>query len=185
MKAYRNVAGHVTEIDIDIDLNGAPILPPDTTVDPRPDANEGHYVTVVGNAWVQIPIAQEVISFESRQADALRRLKEYSNWFIEQPVTHEGVVFDGDETARARLTQALTVNGANGYLPPVWVAYDNSVFPLPDVAALVGLVNSVQVAFANRFFEMSVLRSQVAGATTEEELAAVEIPSVPQNGFAG
>lgn len=185
MKAFRNVAGNVVEIEVDIDLNGDPILPPDTTTDVRPDAQEGHYVTVVGKEWVQIPVPQAFVSFETLQAKAQARVKAYRDWFLEQPVSHEGVMFDGDETARARLTQALTVNSANGYLPPVWVTYDNATFPVPDVAALIALVNSVQVAFANRFFEMSVLRSQVAGATTEEELAAVEIPSVPQNGFAG
>jgi hypothetical protein len=52
MKAYRNIAGVVHEIQVDIGLDGQPILPPDTTVDPRPEPQPGHYVTVVGNAWV-------------------------------------------------------------------------------------------------------------------------------------
>ena len=38
MKAFRNLAGNVVEIDIDLDLDGNPILPPDTTTDLRPEA---------------------------------------------------------------------------------------------------------------------------------------------------
>lgn len=183
MQAFRNVAGNVVEIEVDIDLEGNPILPPDTTTDARPEALEGHYVTVVGKEWVQIPIPQPFTSFESKKFDAQKRVQAYRNWYLEQPVTHETVLFDGDETARARLTQALTVNSANGYLPPAWITYDNNAFPLADVAALIALVNTVQVAFSNRFFEMSTLRSQIAAATTEEELAAIEIPVIPQNGL--
>lgn len=183
MKAFRNVAGTVTEIEIDVDLNGQPILPPDTTVDPRPEAQDGHYVTVVGKEWVQIPIPQQVTTFETKQAEALKHVQAYRDWYLEQPVTHGGLLFDGDATARARLTQALTINSANGYLPPAWITFDNQAYPLADVAALVSLVNDVQVAFSNRFFEMATLRGQVNAATTDAELAAVNIPAIPQNGM--
>jgi hypothetical protein len=183
MKAFRNVGGNVVEIDIDVDLDGNPILPPDTTTDARPEADEGHYVTVVGNVWVQIPIPQSYVTFETKQADAQKRVKAYRDWYLDQPVTHEGVMFDGDETARARLTQALTVHSANGYLPPAWITYDNSAFPLPDVDALKALVNTVSVAFSNRFFEMATLRGQITAATDETQLSEITIPMIPQDGM--
>lgn len=183
MKAFRNVAGNVVEIDIDTDLNGQPILPPDTTVDPRPEPQEGHYVTVVGKEWMQIPIPQVFTSFETQQAEAQKRVSAYRDWYLEQPIVYQDIKFDADKTARERLTQAIVFNQANGYLAPAWVTFDNGVFPINNAEDLKGLANAVQVSFANRFFEMSTLRGQVAAATNEEELAAIEIPSVP-NGVA-
>lgn len=183
MKAYRNVAGNVVEVEVDVGIDGQPILPPDTTTDERPEAQEGHYVTVVGKVWVQIPIPQPFTSFETKKAEALVKMRKYRDWYLEQPVEHSGVKFDGDDIARARLTQALVINTANGYLPPAWVAYDNSLFPIADLAALQALVNTVQVAFSNRFFEMSTLRDQITAAADETALTAITIPSVPQDGL--
>jgi len=179
MKAFRNVAGNVVEIDIDMDLNGNPILPPDTTIDPRPEAEEGHYVTVVGKEWVQIPIAQEFVSFETKVQNTLKKLQKYRDWYLEQPVEYLGVMFDADEVARARLTQALVINSANGYLPPAWIAYDNSNFPLATLDDLKAIVNAVQVAFSNRFFEMNSLREQILAAEDDAALALIDIPAVP------
>lgn len=181
MKAYRNQAGNVIEIEVDVDLNGAPILPPDTTTDERPEAQEGHYVTVVGKEWVQIPVPQAFTSFETKQAEAQKLVAQYRTWYFDQPVVHNEVKFDADEQARTRLTQALVMNTANGYLPPAWIAFDNTAVALANVDDLKAIANAVQVAFANRFFEMSTLRGQIAAATTEEELAAIEIPRVPTN----
>lgn len=179
MKAFRNVAGTVVEIDVDVDPAGQPILPPDTTTAEKPAAQPGHYVTVVGNAWVQIPIAQEVIAFEYRKQQALDALGRYKAWYFEQPTEHNSVMFDADEQARARLTQALVVHGANGYLPPVWVAADNSQYPLADVEELKAIVGTVQAAFASRFYEMDAIRQSIIGAADEAALAAIAIPVVP------
>lgn len=179
MKAFRNLGGTVVEIEVDTDLNGFPILPPDTTVDPKPEAQAGHYVTVVGNAWVQIPIPQEVIAFEYKKQKDLEALSKYKEWYLEQPTDHLGVVFDADEKARARLTQALVINTASGYLPPAWIAADNSSFPLTTIDDLKGIVNSVQAAFATRFFEMDTIRQQIMAATDETALNAVTIPTIP------
>ena len=136
MKAFRNMAGNVVEIDIDLDLNGDPILPPDTTTDPRPEAQPGHYVTVVGRSWVQIPIPVQVKSLELLKSEALKKVADYREWLLEQPVEHSGVLFDGDQVARTRLSQAVTVAEAGGQVPPAWVTYDNSTFPIADLAAL-------------------------------------------------
>ena len=179
MKAFRNLAGNVVEIDIDLDLNGNPILPPDTTLDPRPEAQPGHYVTVVGRNWVQIPIPVQVKSLELLRAEALKKVSEYREWLLEQPVEHSGVLFDGDQIARVRLSQAVTVADAGGQVPPVWVTYDNSTFPLADLAALKALTVSVITAFGARFFEASVIREAVMLAGDEATLAAIEIPGVP------
>ena len=140
-------------------------------------------MTVVGNVWMQIPIPQPYVSFETKKAEAEKKLQSYRDWYLEQPVTHESVLFDGDETTRARLTQALIVHSANGYLPPAWITYDNNVFPLPNVDALKALVNTVSVAFSNRFFEMSTLRGQIMAATDETQLDAVVIPVAPRDGM--
>ena len=179
MKAFRNIAGTVVEIEVDVDPNGQPILPPDTTVDAKPAAEAGHYVTVVGNAWVQIPQPQEVIAFEYQKQQALEKLAKYKAYYFEQPTEINGVLFDADEQARNRLTQNLVVNGSSGYLPPVWIAADNSQYPIATLADLMDIVNGVQAAFATRFFEMDTLRQQILAAADEAALAAIVIPSVP------
>ena len=178
MKAYRNVAGNVIEIDIDLDLDGNPILPPDTTVDPRPEPLDGHYVTVVDKAWVQIAIPQVIISFDTMKQNALDKLKAYRDWYLEQPVTHSDIKFDGDAVARNRLIQALVIYQTNGYLPPAWVTYDNGLFPLAAVADLTNLITTVQTAFSTRFFETDTIRQQILAAQTEADLNAVIIPAI-------
>ena len=179
MKAFRNMAGNVVEIDIDLDLNGDPILPPDTTTDPRPEAQPGHYVTVVDRSWVQIPIPVQVKSLELLKSEALKKVAAYREWLLEQPVEHSGVLFDGDQVARVRLSQAVIVAEAGGQVPPAWITYDNSTFPLADLAALKALTVTVITAFGNRFFEANAVREAVMQANDEAALAAVEIPTRP------
>ena len=178
MKAYRNVAGNVIEIDIDLDLDGNPILPPDTTVDPRPEPLDGHYVTVVDKAWVQIAIPQVIISFDTMKQNALDKLEAYRDWYLEQPVTYSDIKFDGDAVARNRLIQALVIYQTNGYLPPAWVTYDNGLFPLAAVADLTNLITTIQAAFSARFFETDTIRRQILAAQTEADLNAVIIPAI-------
>lgn len=179
MKAYRNVAGNVVEIDVDLDLDGNPILPPDTTVDIRPEPLDGHYVTVVDKAWVQIAIPQVAISFDAKKQKALDSLKTYRDWYLEQPVTYNEVVFDGDATARSRLIQALVIYQTNGYLPPSWVTFDNSLFAVATIADLTNLVAAIQSAFSARFFETDAIRQQIIAAQTEADLNVIVIPSIP------
>lgn len=179
MKAFRNVAGTVVEIDVDVDLQGQPILPPDTTVDAKPAAQPGHYVTVVGNAWVQIPQPQEVIGFEYKKQQALEKLGKYKAYLIEQPVEVNGIIFDADDQARNRLVQNLVINSTTGYLPPAWIAANNTPYPLADLPALMEIVTAVQTAFATRFFEMDAIRQQIIAAGDEAALAAITIPVIP------
>lgn len=179
MKAFRNLAGTVIEIDVDIDLDGNPILPPDTTVNPRPEPMAGYYVTVVGNDWVQIPVPQEYKTFEYKKQLALEALGKYKEWYTNQPVEHAGKLFDGDELARSRLSQALIINATAGYLPPAWIAADNTPFMIHTVSDLQGIVSAVQTAFTTRFFEMDAIRQQILAATNDGELDAVHVPTIP------
>jgi len=183
MKAFRNVGGTVIEIDVDVDPNGQPILPPDTTTDARPEPQAGHYVTVVDNAWVQIPVPQAFTTFEYSKQQALEALSKYKEWYLEQTVELNGVTFDADDTARTRLTQALVVHSVSGVLPPAWIATDNSIHPLPNIEVLLDIVNAVQTAFVTRFFEMNTIRQQILAANDEATLNTIAIPSIPTNLF--
>lgn len=184
MKAYRNVGGNVVEIIVDLDLNGDPILPPDTTVDPRPEAQEGHYVTVVGNRWVQIEIPVVVKSLDVLRQEAMNRWSAYRSWLLEQPVEFDGALFDGDEQARIRLNQAISiVTMDETRLPPAWIAKDNTPYPITSFDVLKELGMAVYDAFSVRFFDTNTIRAQLLAADTEEALNAVEIPSIPNNMF--
>lgn len=176
MKAYRNVAGEVREILVDIGLDGKAILPPDTTIAPRPQALPGHYVTVVGTEWVQIESPVYVESFESKRRRKIAAIGKYRDWLTEQPVVVADVKFDADDQARSRLTQALVMHAELAYLPPVWVTFDNGVHALASIDDLKVIVSEVQTAFATRFYECSELRDSAMAATSEAELDLVVIP---------
>lgn len=177
MKAFRNVAGNVVEITVDIDLEGKPILPPDTTTDPRPVPQEGHYVTVVGNQWVQIEIPVAFETFESKKTRKLAEIKQYRDWLVEQTTTVNGVEFDANEQARSRLTQALVVHSTLGYLPPNWITHGNTHHPLTSVDDLKVISTQVLAAFDQRFFEGDALRQGALAATNQEELDLIVVPA--------
>ncbi len=179
MKAFRNFGGNILEIEVDVDPDGNPILPPDTTVDPRPEPNEGHYVTVVGNEWVQIPTPVLFITFETKKQEALAKLKVYGDWYKEQPTEINGVLYDADEVARSRLSQACNVYSVTNSIPPAWIDYNNVPRPLASFSDLTVLVAGVYQAFSNRFFEIDNIRQQLMAATDEAALNAVVIPSIP------
>lgn len=180
MKAWRNLAGTVVEIEVDLDKQGRPILPPDTTTATRPDAIDGHYVTVVGDEWVQIPVPVPFVSFETKKNEALNKLSVYKEWYTNKPVEHLGKMFDADELARGRLVQVLVVFNEIGYLPSAWITHDNQTFPLTTIDDLKGIITTVQTAFGVRFFEMNAIRDQILAADNEQELSAVVIPSMEQ-----
>ena len=182
MKAYRNYAGEVREIYVDVDPNGQPLLPPDTTIQPRPDALEGHYVTVVGTEWVQIEIPVQVESLETRRVRLLAQLSQFRAWLTEQPVGVAGRLFDADDQARSRLTQALVMHSTLDYMPPAWIAYDNQPVGLNTIDDLKGIVAAVQNAFAVRFFYCDEIRQRLMAATTEEQLQGIAVPAVPMHG---
>lgn len=183
MKAYRNVGGDVREIDVDVDLNSNPILPPDTTVDPRPEALPGHYVTVVGKSWVQIEIPVLVVSFETKKQQKLDEISQYSAWYQDEPLDINGVKFDADEKARSRLTQALVIHLTLGQVPPAWITFDNSRFPLAGIDDLKAISTAVHAAFQTRFFECDALRQAAIAAADDATLDAIVVPKKPGIGF--
>ena len=186
MKAYRAIPGGYKEIDVDVDhVTLQPILPPDTTTDPKPETvTEGHYLTVVGTEWVEIEIPVPVFSFEYLKQKKLEKVSEYRDWLFSQPVEHAGVLFDADDTARTRLTQALVMtNPPISYVPPVWVTYDNGSFPINDLSDLVGIVAAVTSAFSQRFYDAGALRGQVMAAEDQAALDTIEIPAIPEQGL--
>ena len=178
MKAYRNMGGNVVEIEVDIGLDNEPILPPDTTVDPKPEPLEGHYVTVVDKAWVQIPIPVEFKTFDTIKAEKLAALAAIKQAFLDAPVEVNGVAFDADEIARSRLSQALTIHTATNYLPSFWLAADNSMITLTTINDLLAIVGAVQNAFAQRFADYATMRATINAASTQEELDLVVLPVV-------
>jgi len=182
MQAYRNVGGTVRVIQVDVDPTGAPILPPDTTVDPRPEPMAGHYVTVVGKAWVQIPIPVSTPSVESLKSDALARFDKWRTWYINRPVEFNGTTFDGDELSRSRVTQALTMYSMIGFLPPAWLSVEKQPYPLTTVDDLKAVAGAILAQFNASFFEADAKRNQIQAAATAEELAAIEIPEPPMFG---
>ena len=182
MKAWRNIGGVVTEIEVDIGLDGEAILPPDTTTSPRPEPVEGHYVTVVGRDWVHIPIAVEVVTFETKKERKLKEVSAWREWLIVQPVKIGNVLFDGDEQARDRLTQALVIHRELGSLPHAWFTFDNQPHPLSSVEDLKAIVAGVQLAFSTRFFQAAALRQSVYDAQDEAALEAIVVPSTMGDG---
>ena len=180
MKAFqRTPAGNIQEILIDLDRNGNPILPPDTTTDPRPQAKEGHRVTVVGNKWVQIPITPpREITLEEYKEDKLKTLSVYKDWLLEQPVYMGDVLYDADEVARERLTQAVLLSEVGGPVPEVWIDANNIPQPVADADAIKTLSFLVAGIFQDRFTALTQMRTMIQAAASKEEVDAVVIPQI-------
>lgn len=177
MKAFRLYNGVINEIDVDVDaVTQEPILPPETTVDPRPDEVPGKYVTIQGNQWVYIDIIEPSL-FQLKQ-NKLAEFETFRQAYMDKPVQVNGVLFDADSTARERLTQSLVMNTAFSYLPPVWITHDNGMYPIADLDSLKAIAQAVQTAFATRFYEIVSIRDSINNANSKEELEAVVIPAV-------
>lgn len=175
MKAFRLYNGIIQEIDVDVGLDGLPILPPNTTVDPRPDEIPNHYLTIEGNVWLQVEIPAPTL--EQERQNKLIQFAKYREQYMDQPVTVNDVLFDADSTARERLTQALVMNQVFSYLPPVWITHGNQSYPIAVIGDLAAIAQAVQTAFASRFYEMTSLRDSINAATTVEQINAITIPA--------
>ena len=177
MKASRLYNGMISEIDVDVDgVTGEPILPPDTTVDPRPPEVEGQYLTIEGNQWKYIEIVQPSL-FQLKQ-NKMIQFEEFRQAYMDRPVTVAGADFDADDTARTRLTQALVMYRDFNYLPPVWIRHDNGAHPLASIDDLKAIAQAVMTAFSTRFYEIVAIRDAISNAATKEELEAVVIPAI-------
>jgi len=182
MNAFRSINGNIVEVLIDVDPNGMSLLPPNTTVEPKPEALEGHRLDIMGTSWIQVPVVVHVKSFEELRLDKLAELRRYRDWIFEQPTEHAGVLFDADDKARVRISQTVTAYQAFSELPPGWVTYDNQTIPLATFDDLKAIAVTIFTTFNARFFECNTMRDAISVAETEEALDAVVIPTA---GLAG
>ena len=180
MKAFqRTPDGSIKEILIDLDRNGNPILPSNTTIDPRPQANEGHYVTVVGDKWVQIPITPpREVTLEELKDDKCDVLAAYKDWLLEQPVYMDDVLYDADSVSRDRLTQAVLLSELGGPVVEVWVDANGIPRPIADHNHIKNLSFLVAGVFQQRFTALTGMRLAIIAATSVEELDAIVIPEI-------
>lgn len=181
MQAWRNIAGNIQQVYVDVGPDGKPLLPPDTTVDPKPDPQPGHYVTVVGNSWVQIPIPVPYFEFSYLKQQALDKFFKYKTWYLSQPVTIDGSPFDNDDVARNRMIQALVIYSQTNYLPSAWVDANNVPHPVAVIADLQKIMTAMSQDFSTKFFEMETIRQQILATTDEAGLNAITIPAIPLN----
>ena len=124
MQAFRLYNGSIIDVQVDLDPSGNPILPPNTTVDPRPEPLVGHYLTIIGNQWAQVEVVQP--TFEHNKAEKAAAFEAFRDQYMDRPVQYSSVLFDADKQARERLTQALVMHREVGYLAPAWLTYANT-----------------------------------------------------------
>lgn len=180
MKAFRNFSGQIKEIDIDVSPSGEPLLPQDTTVDPRPDDKEGYYLSVVGTKWVYIPYKAPEETIDQIRNRRFVQLAGYKDWYFTTPVKFDDVLFDADEESRARLAQNLQIFNLTGKIPSSWISYTNEPYPLnDDKDKFTNLVLTVLQTFNNRHIEMNVIRDKILKAETIQELNEIQVPSKP------
>lgn len=179
MKAYRKLNGNIVEIRVDIDREGNPILPPNTTVQPKPEVLEGHYLDLVRGEWEQFPIpVKPEPTLEQLQNEACDELSKYKDWVLDQPVEFDGVLFDADETARVRILGAVNAYQVSEVLPQAWVTFDNGVYMVSDYEQIKGLSMVMYGSFNDRFFFVSSLRNQILAAKDKATLEAIKLPVV-------
>lgn len=179
MLAHTLRNGVVTQIQVDVSPSGQPLLPLNSTVEDKPEALPNHYVTLVDSKWTQIPVAATVYTFEYLKQMKLAAAKKYASWYKVQPVTFDGHEFQADEASKNLLTQALLVANVGGGVPPFWKTLDNQKYAIADVTVLADLVVAVSQDFSRKFYETDTLKETISAATTEAELDAIVVPSVP------
>lgn len=169
----------IVPYEFDVDPNGNPLLPPNGTIDPKPEVPSGKYLAIVRNQWHLIDIPQVTYSFEYKKQMKLEALASYKEWYLNQPVTYDGRQFDNDETSKNRLIQTIKIYELTNQLPPAWIDYNNQAYPINAISQINGIVLTIASTFQTRFFEMATLRDQINAAQTEEELAAINVPRKP------
>lgn len=91
---------------------------------------------------------------------------------------HNGVAVDCDELGRSYIDGVSSYVSLTGQLPPAfpgwWKAADNSLIPIPDVAAWHALVGSMVAAGAANFAHTQALKAALEQANTQAELDAIQ-----------
>lgn len=176
MKGYKIVNEAIVEVQVDVDKMGRPILSPDITIDPIPEYTPGYYLTIVNSKWVKLPVVAQDFELQQLKNEKLMQLKEYKDWLINQPIYYDNYLFDADELAKNRLTQALVIYIIAKKLPVAWITYDNYPYPIRSIDDLMGIIQSVYDAFNERFFGLEQTRQRIIACKTKEELELIEIP---------
>lgn len=167
---YRTVDGSAFEFGAE--YSGLGDLPPFLTDEPRPSA---------AHKWV----ADEWVLDDALGADLLAALRAAKNAEINAArlaanrgtFTHAGKVFACDELSRS------DIDGVNGYValmgslpadwPGAWKAVDNSYAPIATLADWKAFYGSMVAAGNANFAHAQALKTQLAAATTIEQVQAI------------
>jgi hypothetical protein len=185
IQGWRNPSPEVIVQELfDLDPDGNPLLPDNGTVEPPPTYNPAtQYLAIVKNKWHVIDRPVITYPLEYHKERKLEQLNKYKEWYLNQPVTYDGHKFDADETSKNRLVQAYNVYQITNQLPSAWIDADNQRYDITSVDQIKGIIEAIATTFQTRFFECAIIREQILAATTEEELNAINVPTIPVPGM--
>jgi hypothetical protein len=168
----------------DVAPDGTPLLPDNATVTPPPEYNAAtQYLAIVKNTWHVIDRPVIAIPLDELKRRKLEQLSRYKEWYLNQPATYDNHKFDADETSKNRLVQTYNTYQITNQLPPAWIDHDNNPYPITKVDQIKGIITAIAAQFQTRFFECKAIRDQINAATNEEELNAVNVPTIPMPGL--
>lgn len=184
MRAWRKDGNGYKEVMVNVDpVNNIPLLPPNTTTDPMPEAHSNMFLTVRDNYWIYLP-KNPVKPEEPIDSLALTRgaiKSNFDKWkatYVDAPFYHDGFVLHNDLIARTNILGAYVAFKFHKRIPPKWKAMGNRI--LDPSAVWLERVSLLSVHYyESRLFLSEVTAMKIAGAKTVEELQSITFPQIP------
>lgn len=173
-KGYKSVMVNV--------IDGEPLLPPNTTVTPPPTkVSGGHYLTVVGTSWVELPYDNSDLSFKEYKESLNNQLKDVSEQLVWAPFIYLGHVYGNDYKDVIRITTAVQAYMIAKRLPEFWRTEDNYPITTADITEdwLYGLSLESSAIAQSRTLETIQAKELLMSLETMKQLKEFKMPEVP------
>lgn len=129
------------------------------------------------NAWKVASSAQTVVSVAERKIIKNSEINSSRGTANQTTFSHDGLEFSCDLLSRSDIDAINGSVSTNGVLPAAfpgaWKAANNTIYPIANVAAWNSFYDSMVTQGLANFFKSQNLKSQLASATTIEQINAI------------
>ena len=184
VQAWRKDGNGYKEVMVNIDpVNNIPLLPPNTTTDPKPEEHNNMFLTVRDNYWIYLPKnpVESEVPIDTLAVTRGVLKANYDKWkdaYVDAPFYHDGFVLHNDLIARTNILGAFVAFKFHDRMPPKWKAMGGKYLnPTPKWLDAISLL-SVHY-YESRLFTAEMTNYQIAKAETVEELQRIVFPVIP------
>ncbi len=124
---------------------------------------------------VAVPIVKSIEQVRADKRAEINSTRLSANTYF----TFAGKTIDSDDASRANIDSINGYVSLTGELPPsfpgIWKAQDNTFVPVPTVAEWTAMYGAMVARVQQNFARSEQLKSQLAAATTVQEIAAIAV----------